>query len=198
MAPHIILQGSVFTNAYTSGGSVVSSLPSYDTQAPGYGTPRGRRLGATDRGDRPRRSHPSVTASHQTIRASNLWCMRFRTPRRATVSGTSQTQQQAYISNAINLVADALDGSTTNAAVTGFSGSGGLIANVTTTQGLITNANAVHTQTLATLETQTSNITSINSATIADELSSLQTQLEATYKVTASTLNLSILTYLGT
>ena len=115
----------------------------------------------------------------------------------ATSSGLTSTQVKSYLSNANNLVSDAINGSTTNSAVTGFSGSSGLLAQVTNTQGQIANANAVHTQTLATLTTQATSITAIDSATIAEELSALQSQLQATYKVTASTLNLSLLNYIS-
>ena len=85
----------------------------------------------------------------------------------------------------------------TNPAVTGFGGSGGLVASLTATEGVISGANAVHAQTLATLKSQTTAITAIDSASIAEELSAVQTQLQATYKVTASTLNLSLLNYIS-
>lgn len=193
---HITLVGSTFTNAYVSGGSVVSSLPSYDTQAPGYGTP----VGAADAQQTAviAQNEPAISygvSSNDPSIQSLVYAL--QNAQAATVSGTSTTDQQSYLTNAINLVADALDGSATNPAVTGIGGSNGLIANLSATQGTIANANAVHTQTLATLQTQTSNITAIDSASIAAELSAVQTQLEATYKVTASTLNLSILSYLS-
>lgn len=193
---HIDLVGSTFTHAYTSGGSVVSSLPGYDSQAPGYGTPPGAASSqqtAVVAQNEPAVSY-GITSNDPTIQ-SLIYAL--QNAQAATASGTTTAQAQSYLSNATNLVADALDGSSTNSAVTGFDGSGGLLAQVTDVQGTIASANAVHTQTLATLQTQTTNITAIDSATIADELSAIQTQLQATYKVTASTLNLSLLNYLS-
>ena len=193
---HIDLVGSAFSAAYTSGGSVVSALPGYDSQAPGFGTPVG--AASAQESAVIAQNEPAISygiSSNDPSIQSLVYAL--QNAQAATASGATVAQQKGYLSNAINLIADALDGSSTNPAVTGFTGPSGLQASLTQTEGQISNANAVHTQTLATLATQSTNITSIDSATIAEELSALQTQLQATYKVTASTLNLSILSYIG-
>ena len=195
-ATHIDLVGSTFTNAYTSGGSAVSALPAYDASAPGFGTPVGSPYAqqtAVIAQNEPAISY-GISSNDPTIQ-SLIYAL--QNAQAATSSGLTSTQVKSYLSNANNLVSDAINGSTTNSAVTGFSGSSGLLAQVTNTQGQIANANAVHTQTLATLTTQATSITAIDSATIAEELSALQSQLQATYKVTASTLNLSLLNYIS-
>lgn len=193
---HIDLVASTFTNTYTSGGSAVSALPAYDTQAPGYGTPVGSAYAqqtAVIAQNEPSISY-GITSNDPTIQ-SLIYAL--QNAQAATASGVTAAQQTAYLSNATNLVADAVNGSATNTAVTGFSGSGGLLAGLTSIEGVVSGANAVHTQTLATLKSQTAAITAIDSASIAEELSAIQTQLQATYKVTASTLNLSLLNYIS-
>lgn len=195
-ATHIDLVGSSFTNAYTSGGSAVSALPGYDSQAPGYGTPVGAAYAqqtAVVAQNEPAISY-GITSNNPTIQ-SLIYAL--QNAQAATASGVTATQQTAYLSNATNLIADTINGSATNPAVTGIGGSGGLLAGLTTVEGTVSSANAIHTQTLATLKSQTTAITAIDSATIAEELSAVQTQLQATYKVTASTLNLSLLNYIS-
>jgi hypothetical protein len=60
----------------------------------------------------------------------------------------------------------------------------------------LANAQAVQKQALGTLQTQLDKIETVDSAEIATTLSNVQNQLEATYKATASILNLSLLNFL--
>jgi flagellar hook-associated protein 3 FlgL len=60
----------------------------------------------------------------------------------------------------------------------------------------VSSANTVHSQTLATLQSQITTITQVDPATVAAELSAAQTQLQGSYKVVSSVLNDTLLNYL--
>jgi len=65
-----------------------------------------------------------------------------------------------------------------------------------TAEVIVANANAVHTQTLATLQSQITSIDQVDPATVATELSTAQNTLEGSYKVVASVLSETLLNYL--
>ncbi|HEV2678818.1 MAG TPA: hypothetical protein VGV37_30095 [Aliidongia sp.] len=99
------------------------------------------------------------------------------------VGATGATQAQ-FLQNASDQVQAALTG------IQGLKGTNG------TAETLVANANALHNQTLATLQSQVTTITQVDPATVATELSSAQTQLEGSYKVVSSVLNETLLNYL--
>ena len=96
-------------------------------------------------------------------------------------TGTTQTQ---FLQNASDQVQAALT------AIQGLRDANG------TAETLVSNANTVHNQTLATLQSQITTITQVDPATVATELSQAQTQLEGSYKVVSSVLNETLLNYL--
>jgi flagellar hook-associated protein 3 FlgL len=102
----------------------------------------------------------------------------------AGAASTDPTTSAQFYANAKSAVATALTGLSTlnqqNAA--------------NTTQ--LDNAVSEQKQTLSTLQGQLGDLTQVDSATVATQLSVLETQLNGTYKATATVLNLTILTYL--
>ena len=87
-----------------------------------------------------------------------------------------------------------LNGSTTTSpTVTGLPG---LQDQNGTTETVVASANTVHTQTLATLQSQITTITQVDPATVATELTAAQNTLAGSYKVVSSVLNDTLLNYL--
>jgi flagellar hook-associated protein 3 FlgL len=100
-------------------------------------------------------------------------------------SGNSATAQQ-FFANAKSAVATAIAG----------------LQSLTQQNGDVTSQlgdeTATQKQTLSTLQTQLGNITQVDPATVATELSNIENQLNGTYKATSTILNLTLLTYLPT
>jgi len=132
----------------------------------------------------------------------------------ANISPTTpalQANQQAYLDQAKSEIETVLNGVTAVAAVAASAGPPAVaavaaVAGVSGIPGLqdtnglaeetIANANTVHNQTLATLQSQITTITQVDPATVAAELSAAQTQLEGSYKVVSSVLSDTLLNYL--
>jgi flagellar hook-associated protein 3 FlgL len=116
-----------------------------------------------------------------------------------TSTAAGQANQAALIQQATSEISVALNGSP---AVTGPPA----VAQVDSLQSLqdqngtadlaLSNANTVHNQTLATLQSQITTIDQVDPATVATELSAAQNTLEGSYKVVSSVLNETLLNYL--
>jgi len=128
-----------------------------------------------------------------------------------TSTAAGVANQAALIKQATSEVSIALNGSPAVAAVPASAGPPAVaavsaVAQVDSLQSLqdqngtadlaLTNANTVHNQTLATLQSQITTITQVDPATVAAELSAAQTQLEGSYKVVSSVLSDTLLNYL--
>jgi len=122
-----------------------------------------------------------------------------------TSTAAGLANQQALIQQATSEVSVALNGSPAVAASAGPPAVSA-VAQVDSLQSLqdqngtallaVTNANTVHTQTLATLQSQITTIDQVDPATVATELSAAQNTLEGSYKVVSSVLNETLLNYL--
>jgi flagellar hook-associated protein 3 FlgL len=116
----------------------------------------------------------------------------------ATADPANATQLQAnantYVSNAESAANSTINGGTLNGVT--IPGLNTLSEQVGDTQSTLTNVDAVQTQALANIQTQTSSVESVNTTNVATELSALENQLNASYKVTSELLNLSLLTFL--
>ncbi|HLZ65214.1 MAG TPA: hypothetical protein VKQ29_03230 [Aliidongia sp.] len=110
--------------------------------------------------------------------------------------GAAGANQQAYIQQAASEIQLALNGTPASPGVAAVTGLQGLQDANGTAETLVANANKVHSQTLATLQSQITTITQVDPATVATELSAAQTQLEGSYKVVSSVLNETLLNYL--
>ncbi|MDB5361980.1 MAG: hypothetical protein JWO51_3277 [Rhodospirillales bacterium] len=116
-----------------------------------------------------------------------------------------QSQQQAYLDQAkseIGIVLNGVTAVTASAgppavtAVAGVTGIQSLQDQNGLTQSAVANANTVHNQTLATLDSQITSIDQVDPATVAAELTAAQNQLAGSYKVVSSVLNDTLLNYL--
>lgn len=120
----------------------------------------------------------------------------------ATQPGISTATQQQFIQNAVDQIQVALNGAPAvpagggNPAIPAVSGLQGLGDLNGTAETLVANANTVHNQTLATLQSQITVIDQVDPATVATELSTAQNTLEGSYKVVSSVLNETLLNYL--
>ena len=113
--------------------------------------------------------------------------------------------QQAYIQKATSEIGIALNGSPAVpasagpppvAAIPAVDGLQTLQDQNGSAEVTVANANTVHNQTLATLQSQISNIDQVDPATVATELSTAQNTLQGSYKVVSSVLNDTLLNYL--
>ncbi len=185
------------------------ALPAYDTQGPITAPdPTGTNGGAPT---------ALTTAQTQTIAAANA---------QQTVSTSDQTsvtygvtsndpsiQQLVYaLQNAAAAANAVLNPSTppaTTATINQFIGNAQSASQNATTgienlrsvnadnQTAVTNEQSVQKTALTALTNQASDLESVDSATVATQLTAIQTQLDATYKVTSSILQLSILKYIS-
>jgi len=123
----------------------------------------------------------------------------------STTTAAGQAQQQAYLNQAKSEIEMVLNGVTAVAASAGppavaavaaVAGLPGLQDTNGMAETVVANANTVHNQTLATLQSQITTITQVDPATVAAELSAAQTQLEGSYKVVSSVLSDTLLNYL--
>jgi hypothetical protein len=113
--------------------------------------------------------------------------------------------QQAYIQKATSEIGIALNGTPAVAASAGppavaaspaVAGLESLQQQNGAVEVNVANANTVHKQTLATLQSQIASIDQVDPATIATELSTAQNTLEGSYKVVSSVLSETLLNYL--
>jgi hypothetical protein len=111
-----------------------------------------------------------------------------------TSTAAGQANQAALIKQATSELAIATNGSTTTTPAVDSLQS--LQDQNGTAEVTVSNANTVHTQTLATLKSQITNIDQVDPATVATELSTAQNTLQGSYKVVASVLSETLLNYL--
>jgi len=102
----------------------------------------------------------------------------------AATQTSSTTNSAAFIANAKSAVATAITGLST------------LSERNTTSQTTISSAQSVQKASVSLLQNQVDDITQVDSATIAAELTAAENQLQGSYKATSTLLNLTILTYL--
>ena len=172
-------------------------LPPYDTQAAALNsaTPTAAQLTAATQ---TYQSQTTTIATNQQINygvsSNNVAFQHLVYALQCAQAATTSTgaNQQAYIQQAASEVQAALSGTpgTSETGIQGLQDANG------TAETLVANANTVHNQTLATLQSQITTITQVDPATVATELSAAQTQLEGSYKVVSSVLNETLLNYL--
>jgi flagellar hook-associated protein 3 FlgL len=142
---------------------------------------------------------PSIQALMNSIQNAFFAVSSAQQAQSSTITPAQATQLQAnantYVANAESSVNSALSGGTAPNG-TAIGGLPNLEEEVGDTQATLQNVDDVHTQTLGNLQTQTSTLETVNSATVAEQLSAVENQLNASFKVTATLLNLSILTFL--
>jgi flagellar hook-associated protein 3 FlgL len=102
----------------------------------------------------------------------------------AATTTTSSADSAQFLANAKSAVATAITGLTT------------LSQQNSGAESTVTNATTLQKTSLSTLQTQLGNLTQVDSATVATELTSVENQLQGTYKATSTLLNLSLLNYL--
>jgi flagellar hook-associated protein 3 FlgL len=100
-----------------------------------------------------------------------------------------------YVSNAEDAANTAVNGGT-DAKGTPVAGLLSLNEQVGNSQNTLSNITAINQQTMANLTTQTSSLEAVNSTQVAEEISALENQLNASYKVTSSLMSMSLLNYL--
>jgi flagellar hook-associated protein 3 FlgL len=103
---------------------------------------------------------------------------------KAATQTSSTTNSAAFIANAKSAVSTAITGLST------------VTESNTTAQTTISSAQSVQKASVSLLQNQVADITQVDSATIAAELTAAENQLEGSYKATSTLLNLTILTYL--
>jgi flagellar hook-associated protein 3 FlgL len=172
-------------------------LPPYDTQAStlNSATPTAAQLTAA--GQTYQTQTTAVANNQQVsygISSNNVAFQHLVYALQCAQAATTSTgaNQQAYIQQASDEIQAALTGTpgTSETGIQGLQDTNG------TAETLVANANTVHNQTLATLQSQITTITQVDPATVAAELSQAQTQLEGSYKVVSSVLNETLLNYL--
>lgn len=101
------------------------------------------------------------------------------------VASTTTANTTQFIANAQSALSTALSGLAT------------LTDQNDQNQVTIKNEQAVQNQAIATMQSQLGDLTQVDTATVATQLTAVENQLNATYKATSTLLNLSLLTYLG-
>ena len=102
----------------------------------------------------------------------------------AGAASGNTTTAKAFLANARSAVSSAL------------SGLGTLTQQNSQNANTIKDAQTVQNQTITTLQTQLGNLTQVDPATVATELSQVENQLQGSYKATATLLNLSLINYM--
>jgi flagellar hook-associated protein 3 FlgL len=176
--------------------SALGTLPAYDTQATAAPAPTAAQIAQTYA------QQTTAVADNQTtsygLSSTNPTFQHLifalQNAQAAAAPGVTALDQQAFIKQATSEIALALNGSTTTTPAVGSLES--LQNQNATAQTIVANANTVHTQTLATLQSQITTISQVDPATVAAELSAAQTQLQGSYKVVSSVLSDTLLNYL--
>jgi flagellar hook-associated protein 3 FlgL len=158
-------------------GTFNSPLPTYDTQSPAV-DPFNQAYATQTANVSPTATVTyGITSNDPTFQALVYALQEAQ----AGTTATGATQQQ-FFANA---------NSALQTAVTGIQNLQQQNGNVEVT---IKSQQTLQTQTINNLQSQLGNLQNVDSATVATELTSLENQLQASFKVTSSILNLSILT----
>jgi flagellar hook-associated protein 3 FlgL len=104
----------------------------------------------------------------------------------AGVASGSATTAAQFFDNAKSAITTALSGLST------------LTQQNSANQTAVQNSQTVENQSIATMQDQLGNLTQVDAATVATQLTTLENQLSGTYKATSTLLGLTILTYLPT
>jgi flagellar hook-associated protein 3 FlgL len=172
--------------ALASGNSTPPTIPAYDTDY-ASGTPPGTVASGTPYYAQQTvniADNTSVTFGVSADDPSIQQLVYALKQAEAGASATSPATAKAFFANATSAIATALSGlsdlSQQNA------------SNATTIQ----TTQSVQKQSIATLQSQIGDLTQVDPATVATQLSSVENQLQGTYKATATLLNLSLINYL--
>ena len=157
-------------------GTFNSPLPTYDTQSPATDPFNQAYATQTLNVSATATVTYGITSNDPTMQAL-VYAMQEA---QAGTNATGATQQQ-FFSNA----SDALQ-----TAITGLQN---LQQNNDNNEVVIKDQQDVQTQTIATMQNTLGNLQDVDAATVATQLTDVENQLEASYKVTATLLNLSIL-----
>ena len=157
-------------------GTFNSPLPTYDTQSPA--TDPNNQAYATQTANVSANATVTygITSNDPTFQALVYALQEAQ----AGTSATGATQQQ-FFSNAISAVQTAV------------SGIQNLQQQNDNAEVVIKDQQTVQKQTIDNLQNQLGNLQDVDSTTVATELTSVENQLQASFKVTSSFLNLSIL-----
>jgi flagellar hook-associated protein 3 FlgL len=171
------LPGPAAPTAFTAVAS--PTLPAYDSQAPGSDAAAWASPTAT--------ISPGETLSYGiTSNDPSIQQLVYALQNAAAATTATPANQPQYISLAQNALQQALSGLQTLQAQNG--------ANINQVQ----TAQTAQQQSVTTLTNVLDGIQNVNTTQVSEQITSLQTQMEASYKVTSSLLNLSLVNYLNT
>ena len=154
------------------------ALPAYDSQAPGNNAAAWASPSAT--------IAPGQTLDYGiSSNDPSIQQLVFALQNAAAATTSGGATQQQYITLAQGAVAQALSGLQALQAQNGAN----------TNQ--VTAAQTAQQQSVTTLTTILGGIQNVNTTQLSEQITSLQNQMEASYKVTSSLLNLSLVNYLN-
>lgn len=161
-------------------GTFNSPLPTYDTQSP-----------ATDPNNQAYASQTLNVSATETVTYGitsndpNIQALIYALQEAQAGAGATGATQQQFFANANSALQTAITG----------------LQNLQQTNDnnavSIKSQQTVQTQTIANLQSQLGNLQDIDAATVATQLTTVENQLQASFKVTSSILNLSILQDIG-